>query len=154
MKRKKKRMAAWVRPESHEAFKGAVLAKWGKIHGAFGDELSDAMNHHANNHLSHPVRTRTHVDIADKGLKTAERVFARIRRTHEKEFTSGILNAAIRAEAGTDQRTIEKYTTVLVDDLGWIAIKVRGDFALKGSFKHPTIYSIARKPTSELGGRK
>lgn len=144
MKRKKKVMSARVRPGSHEGFKGAVQAKWGKIHGVFGDELSDAMDAFVGNHLSHPVRTRTHVDIADRGLKIVERVFARLR--DHREIIDRTLDAAIRAEAGTDPRTIRKYRDLLIRQLGWLEVKFKGDFGRVG------IYRIARKSLKARGG--
>ncbi|GAI44653.1 unnamed protein product, partial [marine sediment metagenome] len=133
-------MSAMVRPESHETFKHAVLVKWGKIHGVFGDELSNAMDIHAGNHLSHAPHTRTHVDVKERGLKTAERIFARIRRDYDKELSSKVLKAAIRAEAGTDNRTIRRYTSLLVNDLGWIEVRAKGDFDIDGKSGYATIY--------------
>ena len=145
MSKKKTKMSVWVDAATWETFKQGVLAKWGKLHAALGDELESAIKAYTANHLSHPPYTHARVQFTQRGLKTVKMIMDRINLKFEKEVTEKDVELAIRHEVGNDNRTIRNYKQTL-KALGWLEVRVLGS---KMS-NQQTIYSIHRPSEKKI----
>jgi len=150
---KRRKQLGWSVPgDDAEAFKRAVLVKWGKLRGVLGDELAKAMGNYINNHLSH-AHTQKIAQIPaphSTMFKRAALIFDRVKQAITPEqtspFTEKEFNRAIKIVAKVaDPRTLKNYRDLL-KDLGWVKQDV---VTLKYRIVHGLTNSHRRKRENE-----
>lgn len=124
---KRRIQLGWSVPEEDaEAFKRAVMVKWGKIRRVLGDELAQAMKNYLDNHLNHAHTQETAQVSAPHSMmfKRSAAIFDRLKKAIKPDltspFTEAEFNRAIKLVAKVaDPRTLHNYRSLL-KDLGWL----------------------------------
>ena len=138
-----------------ESFKGAVLKKYGKLHGVLGDEVARALELYLKGYPeeagsththrtekkkeSHPHKEKDNSGMymnggtpTNKGMRTYETIKTDTSDLVDVVYNDGDVSVKaftriIKRHAGLDQRTIKKYLDLLFDeyDLGVVQGYVR-----------------------------
>jgi len=98
-------------------FKDYVLAKHGKLHGALGEELTEALRYYLKE-----KPTRTHINsaysnaysnVGSRTLKNLKEITDRVLKLTEKEIPQTMVERIITETAGGESRTLRRYIILL-----------------------------------------